>query len=146
MPKKATLLACGCPYQSDFFYGQLATRRSVEGSVFPGLLAGPACPVGSCSATTGGTGRWAAAALQHRLSIFSSDNIHRSIFHTSSDRAAPSDAASDLDVAVSGYFGFSRLLGLSPGQVLGLAQATALEWWAFYWQREAAWVQRREIC
>lgn len=85
--------------------------------------------------------------LHHRLSIFAPDNIHRSIFHTasSSDSASTSAAASDSDVAVSGCFGFTRMLGLSPGEVSGLAQATALERWAFYWQREAARVRRREI-
>jgi hypothetical protein len=86
--------------------------------------------------------------LHHRLSIFAPDNIHRSISHTSSDRASSastSDAAFDSDVAVSGCFGFTRMLGLSPREVSGLAQATALERWAFYWQREAARVRRREI-
>ncbi|KAG6552261.1 hypothetical protein Mapa_006111 [Marchantia paleacea] len=83
-----------------------------------GLRCLPTSSSGSCQ---GFAEKW----LKNRLSIFSADNIHYSIFSHSEGGGCQGSYSR------SGGFGFCRLLNLSPSEVEFLAKASTQERWLY---------------
>ncbi len=71
--------------------------------------------------------RW----LQHRLNVFEPSNVHISLFgeHAASSTASSSSAVGGSSSSSGSAFGFSRLAGLSPGDLAAIAAGDALQRW-----------------